>query len=265
MSKKLTLAGRYQNPVIRSHLASQYALGTLSSKVHQRVTQLMQIDDSLAREIFQWQNQLEPINQQIDEIKPPKKVWQKLSHELAFNKAGSAWWQSLYVWQGATAFSFFLILGLFIWQPLIKDSVESSIVQLQGPSYLAVLSPNLTSELDKPTASKKPLPELIISAYKSPQAGQSELHIQWNKNTSDIEKFEFTETQKITLWAIDKNSGKQVALGPLISTNNKQKLSVAQWKLIKNSKELWLTKGDQMDDPVLFKGECLQLSNWQKT
>lgn len=256
MSQKLNLARRYQNPKVRSHLASQFVLGTLSPKVKQRVIRLMQIDKELEQAIYQWQSQLEPINTSTDDVIPPKIVWQKLSRELNFTKQTTpSWWQSLFLWRGVSALSFALMLSLFIGKLGFEQTNTPSSFALQGPSYLAVLTS--TEE------SNKALPELIISAYKSPQEGQSELHIQWNKNTDNQQNFKLESDQSLTLWTIDKETGQQVSLGPLVSTNNKQKLSVAQWQRIKNSKELWLTKGNKETDPVLFKGECLQLSSWK--
>ncbi|OUR71167.1 hypothetical protein A9Q77_06860 [Marinomonas sp. 42_23_T18] len=263
MSKKLTLAARYQNPIIRTHLASQYALGTLTSKVQQRVTHLMLEDELLVQEVYQWQNRLEPINHHIDDVKPPQKVWRQLSETLAFKPANKTrWWQSLVVWQCATAFSLTFTLSLFMWQTDIDITTDSPLASLKGPSYLAILAPN-TQLITSKSAIKEHLPELIITAYKSPQAGQSELHIQWNKNAEKKASFELDEKQNFTLWSIDKSSGKQVSLGSIISVNNKQRLTLTQWKLIKNSKELWLTRGNKETDPVVFKGECLQLSSWE--
>ncbi|KZM44347.1 hypothetical protein OA92_06695 [Marinomonas sp. SBI22] len=256
MSQKLNLALRYQNPKVRSHLASQFVLGTLSPKVKQRVIRLMKIDKELEQAIYQWQSRLEPINTSIDEVIPPKKVWTKLSRELNFTKQTKpSWWQSLFLWRGVSAISFALMLSLFIGKLGLEHTNTPPSLALQGPSYLAVLTS--TEE------SNKTLPELIVSAYKSPEAGQSELHIQWNKNTDNQQNFKLERDQNLTLWTIDKSTGEQVSLGPLVNTNNKQKLSVAQWQLIKNSKELWLTKGNKETDPVLFKGECLQLSSWK--
>lgn len=256
MSQKLNLAYRYQNPKIRSHLASQFVLGTLSPKVQQRVIRLMQIDKELEQAIYQWQNRLEPINTNTDDVIPPKKVWQQLSQELFLtDKTSSSWWQSLFLWRGVSALSFALMLSLFIGKFGLEQTNIPPSLSLQGPNYLAILTS--TEE------SNKTLPELIISAYKSPEAGQSELHIQWNKNTDNQQSFKLESDPSLTLWTIDKDTGQQVSLGPLVSTNNKQKLSVAQWQLIKSSKELWLTKGNKATDPVLFKGECLQLSSWK--
>ena len=256
MSKKLTLADRYQNPKIRSHLASQFALGTLSPKVKQKVIRLMQIDPELEQAVYQWQNRLEPINTGTDDVIPPKKVWTELSRELNFSKQTKpSWWQSLFLWRGVSALSFALMLSLFIGKFGLEHTNTTPNLALQGPNYLAVLTS--TEE------SNKALPELIVSAYKHSEAGQSELHIQWNKNTDHQQDFKLESDQSLTLWTIDKETGQQVSLGPLVSTNNKQKLSVAQWQQIKSSKELWLTKGNKITDPVLFKGECLQLSSWK--
>lgn len=256
MPKKLNLAARYQNPKIRSHLASQFVLGTLSPKVKQKVIRLIKMDKELEQAVYQWQNRLEPINTSTEDVQPPKKVWAKLSRELDFSEQTKpSWWQSLFLWRGISALSLVLMLSLFIGQYNIEQTDSTPNLALQGPSYLAVLTS--TKE------SNQVLPELIVSAYKSAEAGQSELHIQWNKNTDDKQDFILDNSQSLTLWAIDKNTGQQVSLGPLVSANNKQKLSVAQWQLIKNSKELWLTKGNSATDPVLFKGDCLQLSSWK--
>ena len=126
-------------------------------------------------------------------------------------------------------------------------------------THIAVLSADFDSDLEQNTR----LPELIVSAYKSATPGQSELHFQWNKNAENTVSSAVKKLSKLTLWAIDKTTGKQVSLGIVESSLNTRLLSKVQWKLIKNSKELWLTQGDKVTDPVIFKGECLQLSSWK--
>lgn len=257
MSEQLAHINRYHNPAIRFHLASQYVLGTLTPRVERRMSKLMKIDDELVKEIYQWQSKLQGINDEMPEAKPPTKVWYKLSRELAFNQAPAirSWWRSLFLWQGATVFSILGSLSLIV----ILTQPNEVLNTLQGPSYLAVLS----ADIDSDSEQNKTLPELIVSAYKSPTPGQSELHFQWNKNAKSTHTFPPNKLKELTLWAIDKTTGKQVSLGSLAPNLNKQQLTKVQWKLIKNSKELWLTQGKKVTDTVIFKGECLQLSSWK--
>ena len=122
MSAKLNPAQRYKNPAIRSHLASQYVLATLSSRVKRRFEALMKTDPELEREVYQWQNRLHAMNDNLEEQAPPERVWSELSRNLGMTdlevKHESWWqrsWRSLSLWQSATALLAIITISFALW------------------------------------------------------------------------------------------------------------------------------------------------------
>lgn len=248
MSAKLNTAQRYKNPAIRSHLASQYVLATLSGRAKRRFEALLKTDPELEREVYQWQQRLDPMNNNLKEVPPPERVWSELILTLNSNpneatEQQEPWWQrywsAMSLWRSATALLAIITLSIAIW-PTTN--------QVQSVDYLAVLqSDNSVVE-----------PELVIAAYKGAKPGESHLHLQWN------DRVERASTSNLTLWAVSRDNGQQVSLGPVSAAETTRLLTPTEWKLIKNSAELLLIEGDSPNDPVRFRGPCLQLNPWNK-
>ncbi|WP_432470722.1 anti-sigma factor [Amphritea sp. HPY] len=248
MSAKLNSAQRYKNPAIRSHLASQYVLATLSSRVQRRFEALLKTDPELEREVYQWQQRLDPMNNNLKEVPPPERVWSELSQTLNLKtntatKQQESWWHrgwtAIPIWRSATAMLAIITLSIAIWP---------STNQIQSVDYLAVLQSD-SSVVE---------PELVIAAYKGAKPGESHLHLQWN------DRVEKTSTSNLTLWTVSRENGQQISLGPVSVAETTRLLTPTEWKLIKNSAELLLIEGNSPSDPVRFRGPCLQLNPWNK-
>ncbi len=63
-------------------LAAEYALGVLGSKDKSRAQRLVDKNLLFRREVESWQNQLEPLLDEVDEVEPPKAVWSGIEREI---------------------------------------------------------------------------------------------------------------------------------------------------------------------------------------
>jgi anti-sigma-K factor RskA len=241
---------RYQNPNVRDHLASQYAMGLLTFQVKRRVEKLMQQDPSFEQEVFSWQERLSPLNDLAAPKPAPDFVKQKVmariqgttTVEQEPRSSIRTWWQNLRLWQGLATASFALLLVLAI-QPFVANPDNGG--QL---SYLAVMQSALTG-------GEAPL---VISAYAKSESQPSRLELRWNDRT------ESQELDQATLWAVERETGNVTQLISLASSTRSIDLNAAQWQAVKNSLELIVVKGSDLNGEVLLRGTCLQLADWQK-
>lgn len=227
---------RYQNEHIQEHLASHYVLGTQSQSVRRRTETLMQRYPELEARVYAWQKHLSQLHQQTPEIPPPSRVWQTVEQQLFHPTSSSGslgrWWQSLRMWQGLSAALLVAILVLSVPQ---EQTVRTA-------GYLAVMSNTQDTAIEP----------FVLTAYKGEKAGQSTLHLQWNRRQQAF------DTKGLTLWAIHQQTGERLELGALDDTQGGKRLSKEEWQVIKNSSELLVLNGQQ----VVFRGPCLQLGQW---
>lgn len=233
---------RYRQPHVREHLASHYVLGTLSERVRRRCERLMRQDPDFEGLVYDWQNRMNQINDELAPVAAPDRVWRNVQMQLDNERAEAprtaGFWSRLLVWRMSTAL--LVLLGLVL---LLKPTPPV----VQAVNYMAVMQ-RVPAEAE---------PTMIITAYQGDGPGRSQLHIQWN------ERLPRQELARLSLWAIDRDSGDVTALGTLARAQPKRLLSKPEWLALKNSSELLVTQGDSPDDLVLFRGPCLQLSPWE--
>jgi anti-sigma-K factor RskA len=73
---------RYQQPKVIEHLASQFVLGTLTSKVHSRVAKLAMQNVELEQAIQYWEDRLVTLDHQTDELPASESSWQAIAQQL---------------------------------------------------------------------------------------------------------------------------------------------------------------------------------------
>ena len=73
---------RYQHPIIIEHLANQYVLGTLTSKVHNRVTQIALKNETLRDTIQKWESRLAILDQHTAELPAYASSWDEIVKKL---------------------------------------------------------------------------------------------------------------------------------------------------------------------------------------
>lgn len=234
---------RYQQPDVQEHLASQYVLGTLSPRTKRRFERLMNQLPELEARVYRWQQRMNAMNENTEAVPPPSWVWQNLERKLMVSAADkpvlSGWWNQLGLWRFSVLLLAAVLVGVLNWpqQPAI-----------QAVNYMATM----TAE-----GSSKAEPLLVITAYKGDAPGRSHLHLQWN------ERQQQTALAGLTLWAVSREDGTPTPLGALSRTQQQRLLSKAEWLAIKDSAELVIVRGTRFDDPVVYRGPCLQLSPWQ--
>ncbi len=233
---------RYRQPAVREHLASHYALGTLSGRVRRRCERLIQLDPEFEARVYQWQNRMNHINDELVPVAAPDRVWRTLQTQISKPSSApsqrSGFWFALPFWRSCTALLLILCIGL-----LLKPTPPTT----QAVNYMAVMQ-------SVPAQSE---PAMVITAYKGDAPGRSHLHIQWN------ERLNQNQLTGLSLWAISRESNEATNLGALNRVESQRLLSKLEWQAIKGSAELLVVRGNSIDDPVLYRGLCLQLRPWE--
>lgn len=242
---------RYEtNDIIVQHLASHYVCGLLPQRVHNRVKQLLldRPQGSLDRAIHYWEAQLAPLDTLTPEVQPDANIWSNIEDSLglAAPKATLAsrlfkWFTQPSVLVAQTAFALFAVvtsITVVLNQPANEDL-----------SYIAVLS-------------NDQVPQLIAATYG--ESKQLKLDILALPEPSDDEDYE--------LWVVSKTDRIARSLGIVdVSVENQSRqLSEAQWRLIKDSHSLLITReeagGSPFGEPlgeVVSQGLCIQMPGWQ--
>jgi len=107
----------YLKPDLLEHLAAEYVLGTLHGGARRRFEQLMMESYKIRSVVWQWEQSLSPIADNVPDIPLPDSIWnsihQRINPEIEQKTTG---WKSLFLWQSLGVFStaFTLFLALFI-------------------------------------------------------------------------------------------------------------------------------------------------------
>lgn len=236
---------RYKCKNIQTHLAQQYALGHLSHRVKTRVEMLIKHDKEFEKVMYEWQKHLSALMQSVTDEKPPEHVWKALERQIGQVTAPSHWFAIIWRTVGAVSFVMLCAVSLLLWQQLQMPQVSHQ----SSPSYLAVMS-----------APEQPkVIVFVLSAYQGKKAGQSVLKLQWEKANPVQDQTTFNQDE-LTLWAIERDTGKRVEVGRLSSLTSDNALTKDAWLKIKNSAELEVSLGKK----IVYRGPCLQLSEWEK-
>ncbi|ALO36366.1 hypothetical protein CMT41_17690 [Colwellia sp. MT41] len=270
--KQLT---RYTKPTIVEHIASHYVLGTLSTLVHNRAEQLMLVHPQLEAIINHWQQSFIALDRQTTELAPKESTWQAITAQVdnlttteANNNLGQAAvkaqpakqkharqelvalikpWFTLASSRFIHAVSIVVIclLSFALLNSNRQGGTEDSL------SYIAVLTnPDNNAQF-------------VASTY-----GESKTLVINIIHTPDI-----SAAEDLELWVVSKTDQQARSLG-IIPRNVAilaQQLTVAQWRLIKDSASLIVTIEDlggspigEPSDIIVARGLCIRLKEWQK-
>jgi anti-sigma-K factor RskA len=250
MSTKLN---RYQSPEIIDHLAANYVLGTLSTRVNARLNKLrLQIEfTELDKRIQFWEQKMSPLNEKTAEIAPKVETWQqiqaKLNHSVTQAPQKTPWYHffNLRFYQVATACSL-LLIALLSFQSIQLDEPNPGSL-----SYVAVL------------ADAKQSPQVVAATY-----GESQTLLLDILTLPHI-----NEDETLELWVTSKTDKQARSLGeiPTNVASFTRQLSDAEWRLIKDSDSLLITVeeagGSPIGEPlgeIISSGACIRLSAWQE-
>lgn len=244
---------RYEeNDIIVQHLASNYVCGLLSPRTKRRVDALIrqQPRAKLSQAISHWESHLSSLDDMTPELPPEDQSWQNLALKLDLGQttpqAGlldrlQQWWAApaLFVNRAVAVMSLFVLM---IFGSIFYTPPEQSL------SYIAVLSQN-----DQP--------QLIAATY-----GDS-LELRLDLIALPAK----TEDEDFELWVVSKTDKKVRSLGIVNAEEKSQRrtLSEAEWRLIKDSHSLLLTReevgGSPLGEPFgerVSYGLCIQMPEW---
>lgn len=118
------------DPDQRNQMAAEYVLGTLTRDEKARFEALLAVSHDAQKEVIQWQEHLDILNDSLTPIAPPDTIWSKVDQATRPQKHRS-WWS----WQPLAALSLVLLITVgVIFQPfstpenvyvyLIKDEQQ---------------------------------------------------------------------------------------------------------------------------------------------
>lgn len=242
---------RYNNPTIREHLASAYALGALHGRARARFEHLLEDDAELRRLTVEYQETLTPLALQGPEVTPPPQVRERLAKLIAPPQATSdkpRWWQRFNFWPQLAAANGVLALALvaFIGAGLLRTD------ELTPPSelvYVGVLS----------DAQQKP--GVAVLAYNKPFRVDIEA-----KTPLSVEP-----GSELKLWLRDRETDQAVYVATIPAGQKSFPLDDAGWKLLRSAKALLISRenlgssNDAPGDDILYQGVCVNLKKWSET
>ncbi|RSD29614.1 hypothetical protein [Vibrio pectenicida] len=240
---------RYQNSELRDRLAGEYLLGTQTLRVRRRMEALMKADPSWWEHIEQWQQHLSGLNPSSDlnvsstELKnPPKRIWKKIANStfgLRKRETSVRWW-----WL-PTGMAFSMFVGIFLQPILMHGSSGVNIVEVRPANYLAMMSSGAQKN------------HFALVAYQGDKPGQSSLRMQRNLSMDKIAE------SKAMVWMRDEVTGELKLIDSLKNINDIRYMSPNEWKMLKSSSELLVTANRDPESEILYRGRCVELSDWR--
>ncbi len=244
---------RYEeNDIIVQHLASNYVCGLLSPRVRRRVDALLrkQPRANLRQAISYWESNLSSLDDATPQLEPDGKSWQNIALKLDFvhPRPQTGLRDRLQSWLIIPTLSVnhvvavALLFGLMVFSSIFYKSPDQTL------SYIAVLSQN-----DQP--------QIIAATY----GDSMELRLDLISLPTKAENEDFE------LWVVSKTDKKVRSLGIVNAEEKSQRriLSEAEWRLIKDSHSLLLTReeagGSPLGEPFgerVSYGLCIQMPEW---
>ncbi|OON63960.1 RNA polymerase subunit sigma-70 [Massilia sp. KIM] len=120
-------------------LAGEYVLGTLDAAERREVEQALADDPALVAAVGFWESRLLPLNQLVEPVAPPPRLWERIAHSVTPAQASAPrarrprWWESLGLWRGLAA-------GGFAAAAIMAVVVGLRLQQVEAPRYMVVLA-----------------------------------------------------------------------------------------------------------------------------
>jgi len=243
MSEQLT---RYHNKKIIEHLAHQYVLGLLTTRVCARIEKLIITNPEFALKICYWQNHFSSFDKQTVELQPKIQTWQNIQQVCDPQITHSS---KAHEEKNNKRFNFYPTVSVFFAMSIAVLSCflffdQNDISKL---NYVAVLT------------DKNQQPQLVLrNLVKSKTITINIINIPQLSSEQDLE-----------LWAISNNAQKVRSLGIIPRKKNMfdKELTNSQWLLIKESNALMITVENLggsangiPNTPILSRGVAAQLT-----
>jgi len=276
-------AKRYLNEKIIEHLASQLVLGTLTQKVHQRTLSLSKGNEALAQAINDWQARFINLDLQTDELPASELSWQRISaaidvppvdsiDEVHSKRAAKISLDNNNVKQNSNGRALSIKDRLLSFLSGCFATPINTSVSVFSVALIAVLSFALINPLAKQSD------PLSYVAVLTQQGGEAHLVASTYGESKKlvvniINPPTLASEQSLELWVVSKTDAQARSLGVIPVGENliEQQLSIAQWRLIKDSQSLIVTLeeegGSAIGEPseiIISQGLCIRLKEWQK-
>jgi anti-sigma-K factor RskA len=106
---------KFANEELRSKLAAEYVLGTMSAHARRRFALCLKENPALRRAVAGWEKRLMPLALALPEIEPPSRVWQVIESKIRPGRpAAPGFLESLSFWRLSSIASGLVALALLI-------------------------------------------------------------------------------------------------------------------------------------------------------
>lgn len=234
---------KLKDPTLQEHLAREYALGTLASRVRRRMRVLLKTQPRLRQLVGDWENRLSPLAQALPDIQPPKRVWNAIQLRLG-HRHGTDWWSNLGFWRSAAALASVatLALALLLMAPAPEPAPPTAM--------MVVVMEDLQSRV----------PAMTV-AWEAGGTAQRRLRVKV------IGHAEMAADTSWELWMLPEGDAAPVSLG-LISTHEEQTVVVptqladrldAAKGLAMSVEPKYGSPTGAPTGPVLYAGQCVRV------
>jgi len=226
---------------MRDALAAEYALGTLRGRARQRFQRWLASDARLRRRVEAWQERLVSLDEDLEPVQPPRRVWTNIERRIGGAPARSGLWHNLGFWRGATFASTLAALGLMMMLALNRAVApeDTMLVVMQDEDN----QPKITASWNVDDRGRKQMRVRVIG------------HATMDPGTA------------WELWMLPEGDAKPVSLG-LINTHETQDVIVPPElaEAINAAKGLAMSVEPEGGSPtglptgpVLYQGQCTRL------
>ncbi len=106
---------RFASEELRSKLAAEYVLGTMSVHARRRFEINLKEHPALRRAVAEWEKRLMPLALTLPEVEPPSRVWQAIESRIRPGRQGRpGFWENLSFWRFSSIASGLVALALLI-------------------------------------------------------------------------------------------------------------------------------------------------------
>lgn len=233
---------KYHSQQLREALAAEYALGVLQGRSRRRFERSLKEDPGLRVLVAQWQDRLAPLDELVEAVEPPARVWRSIRDRIQLRLGRRSVWGSLALWRTIALFSATVAIALAVSLTFLTPSRharEMMVVVMSGEDA----SPSMTVSWPM---QHKGEPKLRIRVFGHPEMAAGTA---WE------------------LWMLPGDNQKPVSLG-LIGTEPTQELKIPRslgplidraWGLAMSVEPSGGSPTGLPTGPVLYKGQCTKL------
>ena len=137
---------KYRSERLRDALAAQYALGTLRGRARGRFERSLKDDPQLRGTVASWEGLLAPLNDSIEPVGPPARVWRSIQSRVRPASRGRdgrvGLWANLGFWRAAAVVTSAAAAVLAAWVALVASipQQETMVVVMSDDRSVPVLT-----------------------------------------------------------------------------------------------------------------------------